>query len=133
MNIVINKSNKIPFYKQIASQLEIMILNKELKKGERLPSIRSLAKELKVSVITVRQAYIDLQGSGFLNIVTGKGSFIENLDIKFIKEKQFKLITQYLSEAVKIAQDTKITYLELKDKLTIIYQENSLWQCMSIN
>ena len=87
-----------------------------------LPSMRLLAKELRISVITTKRAYSDLERDGFIETVTGKGSFVSSKNMDFVKEEQFRLIEEYLQKAVDTAKSSDITYDELKDILFLLYK-----------
>ncbi|HBG6294353.1 TPA: GntR family transcriptional regulator [Clostridioides difficile] len=122
MNIVISNSSGKPIYEQITTQIKSMIISGELPKGSALPSMRLLAKELRISVITTKRAYSDLERDGFIETVTGKGSFVSSKNMDFVKEEQFRLIEEYLQKAVDTAKSSDITYDELKDILFLLYK-----------
>ena len=103
MNIVISNSSDKPIYEQIAQQIKKMIISGELSPGDALPSMRFLAKELRISVITTKRAYSDLERDGFIETVTGKGSFVANQNLAFIREEQLRLAEEFLQKAVDIA------------------------------
>ena len=121
MNIVISNSSGKPIYEQITTQIKSMIISGELPEGSALPSMRLLAKEL-ISVITTKRAYSDLERDGFIETVTGKGSFVSSKNMDFVKEEQFRLIEEYLQKAVDTAKSSDITYDELKDILFLLYK-----------
>ena len=123
MDIIISNNSDKPIYEQISSQLKGLILSGELKEGDALPSIRLIAKELKVSVITTKRAYSDLESEGFIETVAGKGSFVATRNIELIKEEQLKLTEELLIKAVEIAKTSRIDINKLKEMLTIIYEE----------
>ncbi|CZR97385.1 MULTISPECIES: GntR family transcriptional regulator [unclassified Clostridioides] len=122
MNIVISNSSGKPIYEQITTQIKSMIISGELPEGSALPSMRLLAKELRISVITTKRAYSDLERDGFIETVTGKGSFVSSKNMDFVKEEQFRLIEEYLQKAVDTAKSSGITYDELKDILLLLYK-----------
>ncbi|MFQ5404234.1 GntR family transcriptional regulator [Clostridioides difficile] len=122
MNIVISNSSGKPIYEQITTQIKSMIISGELPEGSSLPSMRLLAKELRISVITTKRAYSDLERDGFIETVTGKGSFVSSKNMDFVKEEQFRLIEEYLQKAVDTAKSSDITYDELKDILFLLYK-----------
>ncbi|MCC0699734.1 GntR family transcriptional regulator [Clostridioides sp. ZZV15-6383] len=122
MNIVISNSSGKPIYEQITTQIKSMIIGGELSEGSALPSMRLLAKELRISVITTKRAYSDLEQDGFIETVTGKGSFVSSKNMDFVKEEQFRLIEEYLQKAVDTAKSSDITYDELKDILFLLYK-----------
>lgn len=120
MDIKIKYSSKDPIYLQIKNQIRDAILNDELDINEPLPSIRFLAKELKVSVITTKRAYDELEKDGLINTVAGKGSFIKSQDPKIVREKLMIKIEEYVKEInslAKIAHISKEEILSLFDIL----------------
>lgn len=120
MDIKIKYSSKDPIYLQIKNQIRDAILNDELDINEPLPSIRFLAKELKVSVITTKRAYDELEKDGLINTVAGKGSFIKSQDPKIVREKLMIKIEEYVKEIndlAKIADISKEEILSLFDIL----------------
>lgn len=123
MDIIISNSSDKPIYEQISTQIKSMIMNGVLKEGEALPSIRLIAKELRVSVITTKRAYADLERDGFIETVKGKGSFVASKNIEFIKEEQLRIIEDYLQKTVDVAKSSDISLEELMETLTVIYKE----------
>ena len=97
MDIVISNSSTDPIYEQIKKQLKRQILKGDLKPGDPLPSIRMLARELCISVITTKRAYDDLEREGFIDTVGGKGSFVSMQNMEFLREKRLKLFEENLS------------------------------------
>ena len=122
MDIVISNASELPIYEQISSQIKALILNGTLKEGELLPSIRVIAKELKVSVITTKRAYADLERDGFIEVVQGRGSFVSSRNLDFIREEQLKNAEVHLQKAVEIAQVGNISLEELTEMLSLIYE-----------
>lgn len=122
MDIIISNSSSKPIYEQITSQIKNMIINGELKEGTALPSMRVLAKELRISVITTKRAYTDLERDGFIETVTGKGSFVAPKNLEFIKEENMRLAEEYIQKAVDIALKSGITYEELSYLLSELYK-----------
>ncbi len=122
MNIVISNSSDKPIYEQIAQQIKKMIISGELSPGEALPSMRFLAKELRISVITTKRAYSDLERDGFIETVTGKGSFVANQNLAFIREEQLRLAEEFLQKAVDIARSSDISWAELSELLELLYK-----------
>ena len=103
MNIIISNSSDKPIYEQITAQIKALVMNGELKEGDLLPSMRTLAKELRISVITTKRAYEDLERDGFITTVVGKGSFIRAADIRLVREEKLKQIEDLLSRAIFLA------------------------------
>lgn len=122
MNIVISNSSDKPIYEQIAQQIKKMIISGELSPGDALPSMRFLAKELRISVITTKRAYSDLERDGFIETVTGKGSFVANQNLSFIREEQLRLTEEFLQKAVDIARSSDISWAELSELLELLYK-----------
>ena len=93
MNIIISNSSGKPIYEQITAQIKGMIMNGALKPGDPLPSMRLLAKELRISVITTKRAYEELERDGFISTIVGKGSFVREADREFVREEKLKAVT----------------------------------------
>lgn len=126
MDIIISNSSEKPIYEQITSQIKNLIMNNTLQAGEALPSMRLLAKELRISVITTKRAYEELERDGFLETVPGKGCFVARKNMEFIREEQLRLTEEALQKAVGIAKSSGITLDELKDTLSVLYGEESI-------
>ena len=112
MNININNSSTVPLYEQIQNQIKTQILNGTLAPGEGLPSIRNLAKELKVSIITSKRAYEELEKEGFVETVTGKGTFVAKQNTERMKEIMLYEIENKLEEIIKQAKSVGVTLEE---------------------
>lgn len=121
VNIIISNASDKPIYEQITAQIKRMIISGELPEGTTLPSMRLLAKELRISVITTKRAYTDLERDGFIETVTGKGSFVAGSNLEIIKEEQMRLCEEHLQQAVGIAAQSGITYEELRETLELLY------------
>ena len=100
----------------------ILGISGELSPGDALPSMRFLAKELRISVITTKRAYSDLERDGFIETVTGKGSFVANQNLAFIREEQLRLAEEFLQKAVDIARSSDISWAELSELLELLYK-----------
>jgi len=124
MDILISNSSDKPIYEQITSQIKAMIMSGRLAEGDPLPSIRHMAKELRVSVITTKRAYEDLERDGFIETIPGKGSFVAAKNLSLIREEQLKAAEALLSEAVDIAKRSGITLDELTEMLRLLYEED---------
>lgn len=120
LNIIISNSSGRPIYDQITSQIKEKIVSGELHEGDALPSMRLLAKELRISVITTKRAYEELEREGFIYSVTGKGSFVAEKNIEFIKEENLKKIEEKMQEIAQLAKTCNITDSELFEMLTLI-------------
>ena len=112
MNIQISNASGVTIYLQIKKQLKAAIITGELAAGEKLPSIRFLAKELRVSVITTKRAYDDLEVEGFINSVQGKGSYVSLQNKELIREEQLRKVEASLTSAL---QQARLAGLELDD------------------
>lgn len=123
MRIIISNSSNAPIYEQIASQLKGMIIKGELLEGEALPSIRELARDLQVSVITTKRAYEEVEKEGFIETVHGKGSFVAIQNKELIKEKKLKIIEEKLMKAVEESKMLGISYKEIHEMLKILFGE----------
>ena len=124
MNIIISNSSDKPIYEQIAYQIKTNILNGSLKEGDMLPSIRALAKDLKISVITTKRAYEDLQKEGFISTMSGKGTFVSSTNKEKLKEQNFKILEKKLIECISIAKASDISLEEFKEIINIIFEED---------
>lgn len=123
MDIIISNSSGKPIYEQITTQIKNMILNGTLKPGDSLPSMRLLAKELHISLITTKRAYEDLEKEGFIISVVGKGSFVKETDVELVREERLRRIETYLEQAVDIAKQSGIEMEELIQILRLLYEE----------
>lgn len=123
MNIIISNSSNQPIYDQITTQVKNMILSGELKEGDALPSMRLLAKELRISVITTKRAYEELERDGFIHTQTGRGSFVAPQNMEFVREQHLRDIEDCMENAVKKAKMSDITLEELIEMLTLSYKD----------
>ncbi|HHT35930.1 MAG: GntR family transcriptional regulator [Candidatus Wallacebacter cryptica] len=123
MEIVLSNSSGLPLYEQIASQIKNMIISGELKSGEALPSMRYLAKELRISVITTKRAYEELEREGFITTVQGKGSFVSEKNMEIIREEQLRVAEEHLEVAVRAGKQAGISLEELITVLEMFYRE----------
>lgn len=123
MNIFISNSGEQPIYEQITGQIKEMILRGELKGGDSLPSMRGLAKDLHISVITTKRAYEELERDGFIHTMVGKGSFVADANMEMMKEEQFRRIEEILAEGVALAKRSGIDCEELQEIIRMVYEE----------
>lgn len=123
MHILISNSSKEPIYNQIKDQIKKMVLSGELKEGDVLPSMRQLAKDLHISVITTKRAYEELEKEGYIYSIIGKGSFIAEQNMEMIKEKKLTAIEETLSEVIANSKEIGLSLKELKEWMTILYEE----------
>ena len=124
MNIIISNSGNLPIYEQITNQIKDMIMRGELRGGEALPSMRALAKDLHISVITTKRAYEELERSGFIHTVVGRGSFVSDANTEVMKEEQYRKIEETLTEVVRLAKQSGISCEELQEILRMVYEED---------
>jgi len=122
MNIVISNSGETPIYEQIASQIKSAVIAGEVKPGDPLPSLRFLAKELRVSVISTKRAYEELEREGYITSVPGKGSFAVEINRELLQEEQYKRLEEHLNEAVDAARTAGISLEEMKELLETLYE-----------
>ncbi len=120
MNINISNANGEPIYLQIASQIKKLILEGKLKEGEALPSMRNLAMELRISFMTTKRAYDELERDGFIESYTGKGSFVKAQNLELFREEQIKQIESLITDASDNARKTVITIQELHELLDLV-------------
>lgn len=123
MDIVISNTSGKPIYEQIVDQIKNMIINGDLSEADQMPSIRNLAKELQISVITTKRAYEELERQGYIVSVPGKGSFVLAQNRELLKEARLRIVEEKLSEAVAAAQSIDLSLGELNDILRILYEE----------
>lgn len=125
MNILISNSSEKPIYEQITSQIKQMIISGELTSGSLLPSMRTLAKELRISVITTKRAYEDLERDGFIYTVVGKGSFVAEKNMEFVREEQLRIVEDFLAKAVEGAKAGGIGLEEMLEIIKLIFEEET--------
>ncbi len=120
MNINISNSNGEPIYLQIANQIKAQILEGKLKEGEMLPSMRNLAVELRISFMTTKRAYEELERENFIESYTGRGSFVKAQNLELFREEQIKQIEALLMQAGEKAQKAGISMDELHELLDLV-------------
>lgn len=124
MNIIISNSSGLPIYAQIAEQIKNQIINGTLQGGDALPSIRGLAKELQISVITTKRAYEELEKESFIETVSGKGTFVAMQSSELLKEKRMKILEQKMVEVIKEAKAIEVTLEEVVNMVEILYEDD---------
>ena len=122
MDLIISNSSNRPIYEQITTQIKELILTGELQPGQKLPSIRALANGLRISAITTKRAYTDLEAQGFIETVQGKGSFVAAKNGELLREEQLKQIEQKLTEALALARQGGISDAELAEMFQVLLQ-----------
>lgn len=126
IDIVIRNTGDQPIYDQIYTQIKGHILSGELSEGDALPSIRGMAKDLRISVITTKRAYDELEREGFINTVAGKGCFVAAKNTEMLREEYLRQIEDYLQKAAGLAASAGISPGELMEMLHLITEEESL-------
>ena len=124
MEIIISNNANKPIYEQITTQIKAMIMSGELQAGDAIPSMRSLAKSIHVSVITVQKAYKDLQRDGFIETTVGRGSFVSARNKEFYQEEQQRIAEEHLQAAANIGRVSNIPLSKLTELLTMFYMED---------
>ena len=125
MNVIIRNASNQPIYEQIYTQIRTAILCGELLEGEMLPSIRQLAKDLRISVITTKRAYDELERDGYLYTVAGKGCYVASKNTQIIREGQLKEIEEHMREILALAPACQLTGEELIEQFRIIIEEET--------
>ena len=121
--LTLNYRDSRPIYEQITRQMKGLILRGDLREGEALPSMRLLAKDLRISVITTKRAYEELEREGFITTVVGKGSFVKEADQEFVREERLRAVEGHLQAAVDAARQCGMDETELVDILKLLFEE----------
>lgn len=122
MNIIISNSSQDPIYVQIRKQLSQLILNGGLKGGDQLPSIRSLAKELQISVITTKRAYEELEKEGYIETVAGKGTYVSRKNNELLREQRLRLLESKAEEIVNESKALQLSLEDLQQMIACLYE-----------
>ncbi|MEG2037529.1 MAG: GntR family transcriptional regulator [Ruthenibacterium sp.] len=125
MNILIRNSGDAPIYDQICTQMKAAILSGELQPGDALPSIRALAKDLRISVITTKRAYDELTAEGFLAVIPGKGCFVAEQNLELLREQQLREIEAHMEEICRLAGGCKLTGADILEMLRTLMEETT--------
>ena len=123
MEIVISNTSKKPIYEQITDQLKQHIISGVLQEGDALPSMRALARDLHISVITTKRAYEDLERAGFIESIVGKGSFVTQHNKELLKEEKQRQIEEHCTRAIELSKQCGISYEDLAEILKLLYTE----------
>ena len=123
MELIIRNVTNQPIYDQIYSQIKAQIIAGQLRPGEALPSIRALAKDLKISVITTKRAYDELEAQGLIDTVAGKGCFVAEKNLDLIREQQLRELESHLSAAAGLARSCGLSRRELEEMLVVLLEE----------
>lgn len=124
MNILLKQNSDTPIYEQIELQIRSQILSGALKPGEMLPSLRALARDLRVSVVTVQKAYDNLIRTGFIETGAGIGTFVSNVDKAFIREELLRKIENLIEKAVELSRNGGIRKEEVLDMVQLYFKED---------
>ena len=122
MDIKISNAGGVPIYEQIVSQVKAKIIAGELREGDALPSMRLVARELRISVITTKRAYEELEREGFIVSMTGKGSFVAGRDLEFVREEQLRQIEEHMAAIAELAASCKLSFDELVEMLRLMFE-----------
>ena len=122
MEIIVSNSSASPIYEQIAQQVKDAILGGELAEGTLLPSIRALANDLRISVITTKRAYAELEEAGFVSTVQGKGTFVSGGNLELLREERLRQVERLLEQAVADAEAAGVTAPELHEMLDLLIE-----------
>ena len=123
MNIFIDNKSGLPIYDQIYTQIKSQIISGELREDEALPSIRSLAKDLRISVITTKRAYDELEREGFIYTVAAKGCFVAPKNIELLREENLKTIESYIEKITQLAAECDLGYEDITEMIRLIMDE----------
>ena len=123
MNIFIDNKSGAPIYDQIYSQIKNQIISGDLKEDEALPSIRNLAKDLRISVVTTKRAYDELEREGFIYTIAAKGCFVAPKNVELLREENLKKIESLLQEALELSKNCGLSVSELCDMLRLMEEE----------
>ena len=121
MKIIISNSSAVPIYEQIKSQIINQIITDELKSGDAIPSIRTLASDIKISVMTRKKAYDELENEGYIRSVQGKGTFVASKNIELARENANRKIEKHIEEIIEIANKFNINKKDVIDLFEFIY------------
>ena len=123
MNLWIDNKSGIPIYEQIFTQIKGQIVSGELAENTPLPSIRNLAKDLRISVITTKRAYDELERAGFVYTIPAKGCFVAPRNVELLREEHLRRIEEHLRKAVELARGAQISREEFMEMLNLNYEE----------
>ncbi|MDO5146456.1 MAG: GntR family transcriptional regulator [Eubacteriales bacterium] len=125
MKIIISNKSEIPLYQQIKSQIKDAILKEELVEGDSLPSIRAFANDIKVSVLTIRRVYDELEQEGFITSKVGVGTFVSPGNMELLRDARRQMVEQKMQEMITAAKTLGITKEELNAMMEILYEEET--------
>ena len=125
MKIVISNTSEIPLYQQIKDQIKDAVLKEELVEGDALPSIRTIANDLKVSVLTIRRVYDELEQEGFITSQVGIGTFVSTSNIELLRDSKRRIVEQKMLDMIQTAKSLNISKDELNAMMDILYEEEN--------
>lgn len=125
LNIILSSSNNLAIYEQIINQIKTAIINKDIVENDALPSIRGLAKDLQISVITTKRAYEELEKEGLIYSKTGKGFYVNAQNTDLLKEKKITMIETHLSEIIKECKAAGLSLEDIKDIIDVLYHDTT--------
>jgi GntR family transcriptional regulator len=123
LNIIFSNNSNLAIYEQIINQIKTAIINKDINPGDALPSIRGLAKDLQISVITTKRAYEELEQESLIYSVTGKGFYVSEQNTNLLKEKKITMIENQLIELIKECKAVGMSFDDIKDTVEMLYYE----------
>ena len=123
MNIIISNNSSIPIFEQIENAIKQAIFSNELKEEDMLPSVRSLANDLKISFLTVKRAYDELEQAGFIKTIPGKGSYVAPKNMDLIKEEKLKEVQDYIEKIYEVSKLSNISKEEISELFKMIFEE----------
>lgn len=129
MRMIISNSSSVPIYEQIKNSIIDQIMNNELKEEEMIPSIRSLANDIKISVMTIKKAYDELEEEGYIVSRQGKGTFVASKNTELIKEQAKKDIEEHISKIVDLSERFEISKVEIVNIFNMFMEENNDKKC----
>ena len=124
MNIILSNNSNVPIYEQIENAIKEAIFSNELKEEDMLPSVRSLANDLKISFLTVKRAYDELEQAGYIKTIQGKGSYVAPKNIELIREEKLREIQDYIEKIYSISKIANIPEEEVKELFRMIFEED---------
>ncbi|MGP1433622.1 MAG: GntR family transcriptional regulator [Catonella sp.] len=124
MKIIISNNSNVPLYQQIKDQIKDSILKEELAEGDSLPSIRTFANDLQVSVLTIRRVYNELESEGFVVSQAGLGTFVSTGNIELLQDAKRRLVEKKMAELIQTAKSLQITKEDLNSMMDILYEED---------
>ena len=124
MNIILSNSSGVPIFEQIENAIKESIFSNELKEEDMLPSVRSLANDLKISFLTVKRAYDELEQAGYIKTIQGKGSYVAPKNIELIREEKLREIQDYIEKIYSISKMANIPEEEVKELFRMIFEED---------